>query len=102
MTTDPPTAMERSLSMLRATFRQRFEAAATEQALRDENAKILGPKGELTVMNKHLKEVAPEARKAIGELLNALRHDVKTAFDERLGAIERARRDEELNAPPFD
>jgi phenylalanyl-tRNA synthetase alpha chain len=102
MTTEPTTAIERSLSMLRATFRQRFEAAATEQALRDENAKILGPKGELTAISKQLGAVPPASKKAIGELVNSLRQEVKTAFDERLGAMERARRDEELNAPPFD
>jgi phenylalanyl-tRNA synthetase alpha chain len=102
MTTESPTSIERSLSMLRATFRQRFEAAATEQSLREENAKILGKKGELTAMAKQLGKVPQEERRAIGELVNAVRQEVEVAFNECLGAIERARRDEELNAPPFD
>jgi hypothetical protein len=56
-TADPRTiaqTTDRSLTVLRATFRMRFEAATTEQALRDENAKILGKKGELTAILKQL------------------------------------------------
>ena len=41
-TAEAASSIERSLAALRATFRTRFEVAATEQALRDENAKILG------------------------------------------------------------
>ena len=94
--------MTRSLETLRTTFRGRFEGADTEQALRNENAKILGKKGELTAILRQMGEVPATERKAVGELVNALRKDVETAFNERLGAIERGRRDAELNAPPFD
>jgi phenylalanyl-tRNA synthetase alpha chain len=100
---DSPTAtLSRSLETLRATFRARFEAATTEQALRNENATILGKKGELTVILRQMKDVAATERKAMGEAVNSLRRDVETAFDERLRAIERGRRDAELNAAPFD
>jgi phenylalanyl-tRNA synthetase alpha chain len=97
-----PDSIERLLSVLRATFRGRFEEAETEQALRDENAKILGKKGELTGIIKQLRDVPQDARKAVGELVNALRQDVESAFDERLGAIAKAKRRAELDAPPFD
>src|ERR1700722_15409436 len=102
-TRDPADSpMIRSLETLRTTFRARFEGADTEQALRNENAKILGKKGELTAILNQMREVPATERKAVGELVNALRKDVETAFDERLGAIKRGRRDAELNAPPFD
>ena len=100
MATDSPIA--RSLEALRATFRVRFEQATLEQALRDENAKILGKKGELTAILRQMGAVPADERKAFGELVNALKEDVQTAFDERLEAIVRARREVELNAPPFD
>jgi phenylalanyl-tRNA synthetase alpha chain len=100
MAADSPIA--RSLEALRATFRVRFEQATTEQALRDENAKILGKKGELTGLLKQMGAVPADDRKAIGELVNSLKVDVQTAFDERLAAIVRARREVELNAAPFD
>jgi phenylalanyl-tRNA synthetase alpha chain len=101
-TADPAATIERSLSSLRATFRARFEAASTEQALRDENAKILGKKGELTAILRQMGAVPPDTRKAIGELVNAVKRDVEAAFEERLRALGRAQRDAELSAPPFD
>jgi phenylalanyl-tRNA synthetase alpha chain len=98
----PIDGITRSLEALRATFRSRFEAAATEQQLRDENAKILGKKGELTPILKQMGGMPAEERKAVGELVNALKRDVQTAFDDRLGAIAKGKRDAELNAPRFD
>ncbi len=104
-TTDPalvPSSIERSLSVLRATFRGRFEAALTEQALRDGNAKILGKKGELTAILRQLGAVRADARKPIGEAVNALRQDVEAAFGERLVALARNKRVAELNASRLD
>jgi phenylalanyl-tRNA synthetase alpha chain len=95
-------SIERSLATLRATFRSRFDAAATEQALRDENAKILGKKGELTAILKQMGSVPAEGRKAIGETANKVKQEVEAAFDECLGALAKAKRDAELNAAPFD
>jgi phenylalanyl-tRNA synthetase alpha chain len=94
--------IEQSLASLRATFRARFEAAATEQALRDENAKILGKKGELTAILKGMRDVPPDAKKSIGELANAVRSEVELAFEECLRALARAAREADLHAPPFD
>jgi phenylalanyl-tRNA synthetase alpha chain len=94
--------IERSLASLRATFRARFEAATTEQALREENAKIQGKKGELTAILKDMRSAPPESRKAIGEMANAVKQEVEAAFDECLHALERAKRNADLNARPFD
>ena len=102
--TAPSTAssIEDSLSALRGSFRKRFEEAASEQALRDENAKILGKKGELKAILNQLGSLPPDARKSIGLLGNALRQEVEAAFDARLQAIAKAKRDAELNAQPYD
>ena len=99
---EPADSIERSLASLRATFRARFEAAPTEQALRDENAKILGKKGELTGVLAQMRAVPAEARKTIGEMVNTVKKEVETAFDERLHSLARAKRQEDLDAPPFD
>jgi phenylalanyl-tRNA synthetase alpha chain len=97
-----PASIERSLSEIRATFRVRFEKAATEQALRDENAKILGKKGELTAVLRQMGSISADARKTIGALVNELKQEVEAAFDERLLAIARGSREADLNASPFD
>jgi phenylalanyl-tRNA synthetase alpha chain len=95
-------SIDGALARLRATFAGRFAAAATEQILRDENAKILGKKGELTAILKGMGEVPAGARKALGEKGNALRQEVERGFEARLQEIVRARRDVELNARPYD
>jgi phenylalanyl-tRNA synthetase alpha chain len=95
-------SIERAISTLHASFRARFEQATTEQALRDENAKVLGKKGELTGILAQMRALPPDDRKAIGELANALKRDVESAFEERLLAIHRAARAADLDAPPFD
>ncbi|MBV9945501.1 MAG: phenylalanine--tRNA ligase subunit alpha, partial [Myxococcales bacterium] len=102
MTDAPGQAIDRSLAALRATFRGRFERAPTEQALRDENAKILGKKGELTAILGQMRELAPDAKRAVGEQVNALKREVEAAFDECLRAIERGKREADLHAAPFD
>jgi phenylalanyl-tRNA synthetase alpha chain len=90
------------LERLRGSFRARFDAAKTEQELRDENAKILGKKGELTAVLKLMGKVAAEDRKLIGEKVNGLKADVEQAFNEALAALARAKRRADLEAPPFD
>jgi phenylalanyl-tRNA synthetase alpha chain len=94
--------IERALEAIRAQFPARFEAATTEQSLRDENATILGKKGELTQILKQMGSVPGEARKSIGERVNALRTEVEGAFEARLKALSDAKRKAELEARPFD
>jgi phenylalanyl-tRNA synthetase alpha chain len=83
-------------------FPSRFAAAATEQALRDENAKILGKKGELTAILKQMGSAPPDGAQAIGERVNAPQAGGRGAFDEARARSLRAERDAELTARPFD
>lgn len=99
---DPAASIDRALTALRESFASRFEAAATEQALRDENARILGKKGELTAILKELGKAPPSSRKAIGERVNALKQDVEAGFEACLRGLKRKERAAELEAPPFD
>ena len=82
-----------ALDALRGRVAKSFIAAETEQALRDENAKILGKKGELTAILKQLGAAPPDSRRPIGEKVNVLKQEVEKAFDDRLAALLRAKRD---------
>ncbi|MDB4946745.1 MAG: Phenylalanyl-tRNA synthetase alpha chain [Labilithrix sp.] len=99
---DPTTAIDNALAELRGAFLPRFQAAATEQALRDENAKMLGKKGELTAVLAMLGKAPPASRKAIGEKVNALKQEVEAGFEASLRALREKAREAELSAPPFD
>jgi len=94
--------IDAAIEDLRARFPSRFAQATTEQALRDENAKLLGKKGELTAILKELGKVAPDARRAIGEKVNVLKQEVERGFEAALASLLRAKRDADLNARPFD
>ena len=100
--TDPTATIDHELSALREAFLPRFRASTTEQALRDENAKILGKNGELTRILKMLGKAPPDGRKAIGEKVNALKKEVETGFETCLRDLRKQERDAELSAPPFD
>jgi phenylalanyl-tRNA synthetase alpha chain len=99
---DPGADIDRALSALRESFGPRFRAAATEQALRDENAKILGKKGELTAILSGLGKTPPDQRKRIGEGVNALKQEVEAGFETCLRDLRKKARAAELEAPPFD
>lgn len=95
-------SIDAKLEELRSAVPARFEGATTEQELRDENAKVLGKKGELTAILKQLGGVAPEGRKAIGEAVNVLKAELEKSFDARLAALAAAKRNAELTSRPFD
>jgi phenylalanyl-tRNA synthetase alpha chain len=99
---DPASMIDRGLTELREGFSSRFRAAPTEQALRDENAKILGKKGELTAILKELGRAPPASRKSIGERANSLKQEVEAGFEACLRDLRKKLRAAELDAPPFD
>ncbi len=94
--------IDASLDLFRASFLKAFEEARTEQELRDQNAKVLGKKGVLTGLLKQMGALPPEARKEIGEGVNALRKEVEAAFQRCLLKLASMKRQAELSAPPFD
>src|SRR5262245_10680170 len=94
--------IDRALTELRESFGARFSSATTEQALRDENAKILGKKGELTAILKGLGALKPEERKVIGERANVLRQEIENGFNKQLRDLKKMERQKELDALPFD
>lgn len=99
---DLKASIERELSQLASSFGERFNKATTEQELRDENAKILGKKGELTSILKQMGAVPGDARKAIGEKVNTLKNEVERVFHERLHSMAKEKRAKELSLPAFD
>jgi phenylalanyl-tRNA synthetase alpha chain len=101
-TADVASAIFAALDALREQFGGRFALANTEQALREENAKILGGKGELKAILKGVGAAPAERRKALGERANLLKQEVEKAFDERLRALAQEKRAAGLHARPFD
>ena len=99
---DPTLDIEAGLAAFGPRARAAFEAAATEQELRNARAEILGKKGKLTEILRSLGQVPADKRREFGERVNGVRSDVESAFEARLGALLGALRAADLSAPAFD
>ena len=95
-------SIEAGLEALTEQYRQRFAAALDEPALRGARAEVLGKKGELTSALRGMKDVPPEQRKSVGELVNRVRASIEEMFEARLDSLRQGMLDAELNARPFD
>ncbi len=100
--TDARQDFEQTIATIRAAYPAAFDQCATEQELRDANARLLGKKGEVTALLKRLGTIPPDQRKVMGALVNELKTEVENAFQVGLARIERARRDKELHERVFD
>jgi phenylalanyl-tRNA synthetase alpha chain len=99
---DTQATIDEALRRLSEEAPGRFAQASTEQALRDENAKVLGKKGELTAILAKMGSLPPDARKAVGEKVNRVKKLIEGAFQTSLKEIARKKRDAELHARRFD
>jgi phenylalanyl-tRNA synthetase alpha chain len=81
---------------LRAAFREGLKVANTEAALKGLNDAFLSRKsGKLTEQMKTLGSLSPEARRALGGLLNALKTEFESSIEEKRSALAATR-------PPAD
>jgi len=96
------TDIDTALAELRARFLPLLDAAETEQTLRDENAKVLGKKGELTKIMSLLGKAPPQDRKAMGEKINVAKQELEGAFQKALAKLKKQEREAELSALPYD
>ena len=94
--------IEAGLAAFGPRARAAFEAAATEQELRNARAEILGKKGKLTEILRSLGQAPADKRREYGERVNGVRSEVEAAFEARLSTLLGALRAADLNAPPFD
>lgn len=77
-------------------------AADSPAALEAERVALLGKSGRLTAQLKTLGTLPPEARKAAGEAINAVRDAISTALAERREVLENAALDARLAQEAID
>jgi phenylalanyl-tRNA synthetase alpha chain len=81
-----------AIEELRAAFESALVAASTEAALKSLNDAFLGRKsGKLTEHMKTLGSLAPDARRELGGLLNALKTDIEGSIEAKRSALASAR-----------
>ncbi len=72
------------------------------ESLNDIRVNVLGKKGELTSILKSMKDVAPEDRPKVGQMVNEARAEIEKAMEETKKKMERAVREAKLKAEVID
>ena len=79
-----------------------IEASEALDKLNDVRVNVLGKKGELTAVLKGMKDVAPEDRPKVGQLVNDARADIETRLEAAKAKLEAELRERKLAAEVID
>lgn len=90
------------LERVRGAYASAFAASVSEHELREHNARLLGPAGELTLLMKRMREVPGDKKRELGQRTNAVKSEIEKAFAARLAELLRATREAELGGPAID
>ena len=94
--------MKERLQELAENARKRIEESEGLDKLNDVRVAYLGKKGELTAILKGMKDVAPEERPKVGQLVNEAREEIETALNNAKTAMEKAIREAKLKEEVID
>ena len=78
------------------------EASSALEKLNDVRVNILGKKGELTAVLKGMKDVAPQDRPKVGQMVNDTRAEIEAAMERAKKKLERAMREAAMKAEVID
>lgn len=81
--------MKELLSKIREEAEKRIAASDTPEALDEIKVSVLGKKGELTQILKGMKDLTPEERPKVGQLVNEVRAQIEEKMNEKRKAIRR-------------
>lgn len=92
----------RAKALEQISFMENGEASAALEKLNDVRVNLLGKKGELTAVLKGMKDVAPEERPKIGQMVNETRAEIEAALEKAKKNMERALREAAMKAEVID
>lgn len=82
--------MKEKLQKIKDEAMRQIEASGDLNRLNDVRVSILGKKGELTALLKSMKDVSPEERPLVGQLVNETRESIEKMLEETKGKLEAA------------
>ena len=94
--------MKEKLEQLKAEALRQIEASDALEKLNDVRVSFLGKKGELTSVLKGMKDVAPEERPKVGQLVNETREQIEKVLEEAIAKMEKAAREAQMKAEVID
>ena len=94
--------MKEKLQELAEAARKRIEESDGPERLNEVKVAYLGKKGELTAILKSMKDVAPEDRPKVGQMVNETRAKIEAHLEETRKKLEEAVREEKMKAEVID
>ena len=94
--------MKEKLDSIMKNALSQIEDSKELDKLNDIRVAFLGKKGELTSVLKSMKEVAPEDRPKVGQLVNEARKQIEERLEEKKTAFAKALREEKMKAEVID
>lgn len=94
--------MREQLDKIKAEALKQIEASDALDKLNEIRVAYLGKKGELTSVLKSMKDVAPEERPKVGQMVNEVREIIETKMEETKRALARKAREEQMKAEVID
>ncbi|MCR5715871.1 MAG: phenylalanine--tRNA ligase subunit alpha [Lachnospiraceae bacterium] len=90
------------LDQIKEEALQQIKQAGALEKLNDVRVNFLGKKGELTAVLKSMKDVAPEDRPKVGQMVNQAREEIENALENAKKSMEREIREAKLKAEVID
>lgn len=94
--------MKEKLEQIKAEAIRQIEASDALEKLNEIRVNYLGKKGELTAVLKSMKDVAPEDRPKVGQLVNEAREEIERVLEEYKAGMERILRESKMKAEVID
>ena len=94
--------MKERLQQIAESARQSIEKAQSPEKLNDARLMFLGKKGELTQILKSMKDVSPEDRPKVGQLVNDARGHIEKMLEESRKKLEAAALEEKMKREVID
>ena len=94
--------MKEQLEKIKSEALAKLGAADKLETLNDIRVAYLGKKGELTTVLKSMKDVAPEDRPKVGQMVNEVRAMIENKLEETREALARKAREEQMAKEVID
>ena len=94
--------MKEKLETIKKQAKERIEEIKDLQALNELKVKILGKRGELTEILRGMKDLSPEERPIIGNLVNTVRDEIEGTIKSAEELLKQKELEEKLNKEKID
>lgn len=94
--------MKEKLAKLKESGRDQISKLNSTKELEELKIKLLGKKGQLTEIMKGMRDVPKEDKKEMGQLVNEVKLEITSLFDEKFNELHTKEKLEKLNSETID